>query len=35
MTVRMAYDRSVVWAGDPKTHKPKGTPAAAGPRTTR
>jgi len=35
MTVHMAYDRSVVWAGDPKTHKPKGTPAAAGPRTTR
>jgi hypothetical protein len=31
MTVRMAYDRSVVWAGE-TVHKPKGTPAAAGPR---
>jgi hypothetical protein len=31
MTVRMAYNTSVVWAGE-KVHKPKGTPAAAGPR---
>jgi hypothetical protein len=35
MTVRMAYDKSVVWAGEPRTHKPKGTPAAAGPRGSR
>jgi hypothetical protein len=35
MTVRMAYDRSVVWAGESKTHKPKGTPATAGPRAGR
>ena len=27
MTVRMAYDTSVVWAGE-TVHKPKGTPAA-------
>ena len=27
MTVRMAYDTSVVWAGE-QVHKPKGTPAA-------
>jgi Peptidase family M28/PA domain len=27
MTVRMAYNTSVVWAGE-KVHKPKGTPAA-------
>jgi hypothetical protein len=33
MTVRMAYDKSVVWAGESKTHKPKGAPAAAGPRS--
>ena len=32
MTVRMAYNKSVVWAGE-KVHKPKGTPAAAGPRS--
>jgi hypothetical protein len=31
MTVRMAYNTSVVWAGE-DVHKPKGTPAAAGPR---
>jgi hypothetical protein len=33
MTVRMAYDRSVVWAGEGKAHKPPGTPATAGPRS--
>jgi hypothetical protein len=33
MTVRMAYNTSVVWAGE-DVHKPKGTPAAAGPRGT-
>jgi hypothetical protein len=32
MTVRMAYNTSVVWAGE-NVHKPKGTPAAAGPRS--
>jgi hypothetical protein len=32
MTVRMAYNTSVVWAGE-AVHKPKGTPAAAGPRS--
>jgi len=32
MVARMAYDRSVVWAGEGKAHKPKGTPATAGPR---
>jgi hypothetical protein len=32
MTVRMAYDRSVVWAGE-DAHKPKGRPAAAGRRS--
>jgi hypothetical protein len=31
MTVRMAYNTSVVWAGE-DVHKPKGTPAPAGPR---
>jgi Zn-dependent M28 family amino/carboxypeptidase len=31
MTVRMAYDTSVVWAGE-HVRKPKGTPAPAGPR---
>src|SRR4051794_5991483 len=31
MTVRMAYNTSVVWAGE-TVHKPKGTPAPAGPR---
>src|SRR3954464_11593066 len=31
MTARMAYDKSVVWAGE-DVHKPKGTPASAGPR---
>jgi hypothetical protein len=31
MTARMAYNTSVVWAGE-TVHKPKGTPAAAGPR---
>ena len=31
MTARMAYNKSVVWAGE-TGHKPKGTPAAAGPR---
>jgi hypothetical protein len=31
MTVRMAYDKSVVWSGE-VVHKPHGTPAAAGPR---
>jgi hypothetical protein len=31
MTVRMAYDTSVVWAGE-HVHKPKRTPAPAGPR---
>jgi hypothetical protein len=35
MTARMAYDRSVVWAGESRTHKPKGTPAATGPRSGR
>jgi hypothetical protein len=35
MTARMAFDRSVVWAGEGKAHKPKGTPASAGPRSTR
>jgi hypothetical protein len=35
MTVRMAYDKSVVWAGEGKVHKPKGTPATAGPRGSR
>ena len=35
MTVRMAFDRSVVWAGEGKTHKPKGTPASAGPRSAK
>jgi hypothetical protein len=33
MTVRMAYNTSVVWAGE-RVQKPKGTPAAAGPRGT-
>jgi hypothetical protein len=33
MTVRMAYNTSVVWAGE-KVHKPKGTPASAGPRSS-
>jgi hypothetical protein len=33
MTVRMAYDRSVVWAGE-DVHKPKGRPAAAGRRSS-
>jgi hypothetical protein len=33
MTVRMAYNTSVVWAGE-DVHKPKGTPAAAGPRSS-
>jgi hypothetical protein len=32
MTVRMTYDTGVVWAGE-DVHKPKGTPAAAGPRS--
>jgi hypothetical protein len=32
MTVRMAYNKSVVWAGE-DVHKPKGTPASAGPRS--
>jgi hypothetical protein len=31
MTVRMAYNTSIVWAGE-HVHKPKGTPASAGPR---
>jgi hypothetical protein len=31
MTVRMAYNTSVVWAGE-HVQKPKGTPASAGPR---
>jgi len=31
MTARMAFNKSVVWAGE-TVHKPKGTPAAAGPR---
>jgi hypothetical protein len=35
MTVRMAFDTDVVWAGDSTSHKPKGTPAAAGPRAAR
>jgi hypothetical protein len=34
MTVRMAYNTSVVWAGE-DVHKPKGTPAAAGPRSSQ
>jgi hypothetical protein len=33
MTVRMAYNTSVVWAGE-QVKKPKGTPAAAGPRSS-
>jgi hypothetical protein len=32
MTVRMAFNRSIVWAGESTAHKPKGTPATAGPR---
>jgi hypothetical protein len=32
MTAGMAYDTSVVWAGE-TVHKPKGTPAVAGPRS--
>jgi hypothetical protein len=31
MTARMAFNKSVVWAGE-TVHKPKGTPAASGPR---
>jgi Zn-dependent M28 family amino/carboxypeptidase len=34
MTVRMANNTSVVWAGE-TVHKPKGTPAPAGPRSVR
>ncbi|MEA2311037.1 MAG: hypothetical protein QOE28_1005, partial [Solirubrobacteraceae bacterium] len=32
MTARMAYNTSVVWSGE-HVRKPKGTPAAAGPRS--
>jgi hypothetical protein len=33
MTVRMAYNTSIVWAGE-QVKKPKGTPASAGPRSS-
>src|SRR4051794_19986627 len=35
MTVRMAYDKSGVWGGGSKSHKPKGARAAAGRRASR